>query len=114
MKTYPEILKNYKAAVWDGVRPVRCATGLFAPEAFRRALHLSPEAEVYLISSDRRRVPNFVGVRYDTPEGETTAECARYRIAELAEAAYNAQPEAEEYTPFPAGLLASIQVGETL
>ena len=114
MKTYPEILKNYRAAVWDGASPVRCATGLLDAEAFRRALRLPPEEEVYLISTDRRRVPNFVGVRYDTPEGETAADCARYRIARFAEAAYNAQPEVEDFVPFPAGLLPSIQVGDTL
>ena len=114
MKSYRELLKQYRAAVWDGVSPVRCATGRFEPDAFRAALHLPAEEEIYLISTDRRRVPGFVGVRGDTPEGETAADCARFRIAAFAEAAYNAQPEVEEYTPFPAELLGEIEVGETL
>ena len=114
MKTYAELLKNYRAAVWDGESPVRCATGTFSAEEFRAALHLSPEDEVYLVSAGRRRVPGYVGVRYDTPEGETTAECARFRVAEFAEAAYNAQPEVTEYAPFPAELLGRIEVGERL
>ena len=114
MKTYPEILNTFRAAVWDGISPVRCATGTFSAEEFRKALHLPEGEEVYLISTTRRRVPNFVGVCGDTPRGDTTADCARYRVAELCEAAYNAQPEVTVPVRFPAELLETIEVGDAL
>ena len=91
MKTYEQIIAGYAAAVWDGKSDVRCSTGVFTPEKFRAALRLPPDAEVYLIGSARRHVPTFVGTRWDTDEGETTADCARRRVAEFAEQEYNAQ-----------------------
>lgn len=114
MKTYEQILAGLRACVWDGTSAVRCATGVFTADAFRRALRLAPDAEVYMIGSARRGVPHFVGCRYDTEEGETTAECARFRVAELAEAEYNAQAGVDSYTPFPRELIDSIEVGDSL
>lgn len=112
MKTYEQLIGKWTAKTWNGTSSVRCSTGVFTPEKFREELRLLPDDEVYLICDARRGTPIFVGRRWDTEDGDTVEECARFRLAEFAESAYNSQSDVTEYTPFPTELLDSIEVVE--
>ena len=115
MRTYEQIIKSLRAAVWDGESDVRCSTGTLTAEQFRRALRIPEGEEVYLIGDANRGVPFFAGRKGDNSEGGSVESCARRRVARFAEEMYNAQlPQGSERVRFPEELLLQIEVGDSL
>ena len=90
MKTYQELIQDYKLVIWDGKSNIKCPTGVFTAEQIKQHWSIGQGAEVfYVVKGRNRSVASFYGTdlttNYDT---EDVVECGKLTIKDCVEQEY--------------------------